>query len=59
MLEMRRNILPSTLEESVDAEAALYIKELHEDWQNINIIRPTQFSPQKNNFINKESNGEF
>ena len=47
------------LEESVDAEAALYIKELHVDWQNINIIRPTQFSPQKNNFINKESNGEF
>ena len=47
------------LEEIVDAEAALYIKELHEDWKNINIIRPTQFSPQKNNFINKESNGEF
>ena len=45
--------------ESVDAEAALYIKELHEDWKNINIILPTQFSPQKNNFINKESNGEF
>ena len=47
------------MEESVDAEAALYIKELHEDWANINIIRPSQFSPQKNNFINKESNGEF
>ena len=47
------------MEESVDEEAALYIKELHEDWANINIIRPTQFSPQKNNFINKESNGEF
>ena len=47
------------LEENVDAEAALYIKELHEDWANVNIIRPTQFSPQKNNFINKESNGEF
>ena len=47
------------MEESVDAEAALYINELHEDWANINIIRPTQFSPQKNNFINKESNGEF
>ena len=47
------------LEESVDAEAALYIKELHEDWANINIIRTTQFSPQKTNFINKESNGEF
>ena len=47
------------MEESVDAEAALYIKELHEDWANINIIRPTQFSPQKNNFISKESKGEF
>ena len=47
------------LEESVDAEAALYIKELQEDWANINLIRPAQFSLQKNNFINKESNGEF
>ena len=47
------------MEESVDAEAALYIKELLEDWANMNIIRPTQFSPPKNNFINKESNGEF
>ena len=47
------------MEESVDAEADLYIKEFYEDWANINIIRPTQFSPQKNNFINKESNGEF
>ena len=39
-------------DESVDAEAALYIKELHEDWANI-------FFPQKNNLVNKESNGEF
>ena len=29
-------------EESVDAEAALYIKEVHEDWANINLIRPTE-----------------
>ena len=34
-----------TADESVDAEAALYIKELHEDWENINIIRPTHFLP--------------
>ena len=46
-------------DESVDAEAALYIKALHEDWANINIIRPTQFTAQKNNVINKESIGEF
>ena len=46
-------------DESVDAEAALYIKELHEDWANINIIRPTHFFPQKNNLINKEPSGEF
>ena len=35
-------------EERVDAEAALYIKELHEDWANIDIIRPTHFVTQKN-----------
>ena len=46
-------------EESVDAEAALYIKELHEDWANINLIRPTEFNPQKNDQINKNTNGEF
>ena len=32
-----------SIEESVDADAALYIKELHEDWANINLIRPTIF----------------
>ena len=46
-------------EESVDAEAALYIKKLHEDWANINLIRPTEFNPQKNDQINKNTNGEF
>ena len=46
-------------EESVDAEAALYIKELHEDWANIKLIRPTEFKLQKNDQINKNTNGEF
>ena len=46
-------------EESVDAEAALSIKELHEDWANINLIRPTEFNPQKNDQINQNTNGEF
>ena len=40
-------------DESVDAEAALYIKEIHEHWANINIICPKHFFPQKNNLVNK------
>ena len=46
-------------DESVDAEAALYIKELHEYWANIKMIRPKHFLPRKNNLVNKETNGEF
>ena len=46
-------------EESVDAEAALYIKILHKDWANINLIRPTIFNNQPNDTVNKNSNGEF
>ena len=46
-------------EESIDAEAALYIKELHEDCANINLIQPTEFIPQTNKQINKHTNGEF
>ena len=46
-------------EESVDAEAALYIRELHEDWANTNLISPTIFHNQPNDTLNKNSNGEF
>ena len=46
-------------EESIDAEAILYIKKLYEDWANINLIRPTKFIPQTNVQINKHTNGEF
>ena len=53
------NSQEDSTEESVDAEAALYVKELHEDWANINLIRPTEFNPQKNDQINKNTNGEF
>ena len=54
-----KNNQEDSTEESVDAEAALYIKELHEDWTNINLIRPTEFDPQKNDQINKNTNGEL
>ena len=50
------NSQEDSTEESVDAEAALYIKELHEDWANINLIHPTEFNPQKNDQINKNTN---
>ena len=42
-------------DDSVDAEAVLCIKELHEGWAYINIIRPTQFPAQKNDVINKKN----
>ena len=46
-------------EESVDAEAALYIRELHEDWANINLVRPTEFHKHSNDNLNKNFDGEF
>ena len=46
-------------EESVDAEAALYIKKLHEDWANINLVRPTKFHKHSNDNLNKNFDGEF
>ena len=46
-------------EENIDAEAALNIKELHEDWANFNLIRPTDFSPMKNEKVNKDPLKEF
>ena len=41
-------------EESVDAEAALCIKKLHDDWANSNLIRPSEFIPQTNQQIKKK-----
>ena len=45
--------------DDVDAEAALYIKELTEDWANVNLIRLTTFPTKKNSVINNEGTGEF
>ena len=46
-------------EETVDGEAALYIKELMEDWSSINIVRPTGFKEVNNVSLNKDTSGEF
>ena len=45
--------------EEVDAEAAIYIKELTEDWANLILIRPTTFHTEKKSVINNEGTGEF
>ena len=39
--------------ESVDPEAALYVKELQEDWADVNHIAPENFSEVKNSQLNK------
>ena len=46
-------------EETVDAEAALYIKELMEDWSSVNTVRPIGPDTVNNVALSKESGGEF
>ena len=45
--------------ETVDGEAASYIKELMEDWSAINIVRPTGFKEVNIVSLNKDTSGEF
>ena len=47
-----------TEEETVDAEAALYIKEVMEDWSSVNTIRPVVLSKINSISFNKEAGGE-
>ena len=47
-----------TEEETVDAEAALNIKELMEEWSSVNTIRPTGFNEVNNVSLNKEAGEE-
>ena len=45
-------------EETVDAEAALYIKELIEDWSSVNTIRPMEVKKINTIAFNKSTGGE-
>ena len=45
-------------EETVDAEAALYIKELMEDWSSVNTIRPIEVKKVNTIAFNKSTGGE-
>ena len=44
-------------DETVDGEAALYIKELMEDWSSINFVQPTGFQEVNNVSLNKDTSG--
>ena len=48
-----------TEEKRVDTEAALYIKELMEDWSSLNTIRPAGVKEVNDVSLNKEAGGEF
>ena len=51
LIEEEQNDLEET--ESVDPESALYIRELTEDWTDVNHISPRAFSPMKNTTLNE------
>ena len=46
-------------DETVDGEAALYIKKLMQDWSSINIVRPTGFREAKKVSLNKDISREL
>ena len=55
-------MIQATTEEeskSIDPEATLYLKELTEDWVNINLIRPKKYKSVRNIIVNKKQNDEI
>ena len=46
-------------EETIDPESTCYIREMMEDWQNINFIKSVNFTNEKVSDINKTGRGEF
>ena len=46
-------------EETVDPESTCYIREMMEDWQNINFINSINFTNEKVSDVNKTKRGEF
>ena len=46
-------------EETIDPESTCYIREMMEDWQNINFIQTINFTNEKVSDVNKTNRGEF
>ena len=60
--EQSQEMIQATTEEeseSIDPEATLYLKELTEDWANINPIRPKTYKLVRNIIVNKKQNDEI
>ena len=46
-------------EETIDPESTCYLREMMEDWQNVNFINSVNFTDEKVTEINKTGRGEF
>ena len=46
-------------EETIDPESTCYIREMMEDWQNVNFIKTINFTNEKVSDVNKTDRGEF
>ena len=46
-------------EETIDPESTCYIREMMEDWQNINFIKSINFTNEKVSEVNKTKRGKF
>ena len=46
-------------EETIDPEATCYIREMMQDWQNVNFIEPNNFTKEQVTEINKKNRREF
>ena len=60
--EQSQDVIQATTEdesESIDPEATLYLKELTEDWANINLVKPKLYRPVRNTIVNKTQNDEI
>ena len=55
MTEQSQDVIQATTKdksESIDPEATLYLKELTEDWANINLVKPKSYRPVRNIIVN-------
>ena len=60
--EQSQDIIQATTEdenESIDPKATLYLKELTEDWANINLVIPKSYRPVRNIIVSKTQNVEI
>ena len=60
--EQSQDVIQATTEDenkSIDPESTLYLKELTEDWVNINLVKPKSYRPERNIIVNKTQKDEI